>query len=96
MRGPLGSHRLLSRVYMPKVRFRLANPLAIPRLIVLEPWGGEYWLPPGKTYELVSEGDLACPMEIELYEERIVICAFDSAAALMTPYDDAGRELASA
>jgi hypothetical protein len=35
-------------------------------------------------------------MEIELYEERIVICAFDSAAALMTPYDDAGRELASA
>jgi len=41
---------------------------SLPRLIVLEPWGGEYWLPTGKTYEPVSEGDLAYPMEIELHE----------------------------
>jgi len=78
------------------VRFtlRLANRLAEPRIVVLEPWTGEYRLPAGAHLEITVDGTPRTPLEIELDGDRIVVHAFDTTDAMLTAYRD-GRELRS-
>jgi hypothetical protein len=61
---------------------------------VLEPWTGEYRLPPGVPLDLQVEGTPSTPLEIELEEDRIIVTAFDVGDALITAFR-AGRELRS-
>jgi hypothetical protein len=75
-----------------QVTLRLTNRLETPRKVVLEPWTGEYTLRPGKTFEIVAEGDLDHPLEVELIDEKLVVYAFDSAGAMLTIFAD-GEEL---
>jgi hypothetical protein len=75
-----------------KVTLKLTNRLDVPRLVVLEPWTGEYTLQPGRTFEIVAEGDLECPLEVEVIDERVVIYSLDSAGAMLTIFQD-GKEI---
>lgn len=74
-----------------KVTLKITNRLDTPRVVVLEPWAGEYTLHPGRTFEIVAEGDLECPLELEVIEERLVVYSFDSAGALLTIFRMARR-----
>lgn len=42
-------------------------------VVVLEPWGGEYDIEPDQALELVVEGNLGAPLEIEVDEKRLTI-----------------------
>jgi hypothetical protein len=75
-----------------KVTLRLTNQLDSSRVVVLEPWTGEYTLRPGKSFEIIAEGDLSLPLEVELVDDRFMVCAFDSAGALLRIYQD-GKEV---
>lgn len=75
-----------------KVTLKLTNNLGAPRTVVLEPWTGEYTLPPGETFEIVAEGDLTYPLEVELSEDRVIVYCFDSAGAQMSIFSQ-GKEL---
>jgi len=60
--------------------------------VVLEPRTGEYTLRHGKSFEVIAEGDLLLPLEVELIDDRLVVYAFDSAGALLRIFQD-GTEL---
>jgi hypothetical protein len=70
-----------------RVKLRITNSLDVPRRVVLEPWGGEYTLPPNKMYEIRAEGDLKLPLGVELLGDRILVHCFDSAGADMSIFD---------
>lgn len=65
------------------VTLRLRNSLDAPRTVFLEPWTDEYALNPGQTCDIVAEGDLSLPLEVEVDAERIVVHCFDSKGAFM-------------
>ena len=73
---------------------RLTNRTPRPQTVVLEPWTGEYRLPPGVPLDLQVEGSPSTPLEIELEGDRIIVTAFDTTDALITAFR-AGRELRS-
>lgn len=75
-----------------KVTLRVTNRLDRPRNVVLEPWTGEYTLQPGSSFDIVAEGDLSRPLEVEVVDDRIVLYAFDSAGAMLRIFQD-GSEL---
>jgi hypothetical protein len=77
-----------------KVTLRLTNSLQAARTVVLEPWTGEYKLRPGGTFDIVAEGNLEYPLQVELSEDRIIVYSFDSAGAQMSIFED-GNELKS-
>ena len=78
------------------VRFtlRLVNKLATPRVVVLEPWTGEYQLAAASTLDIAVTGSPKTPLEIELDGDRIIVYAFDTTDAMLTAYRD-GKELRS-
>ena len=73
---------------------RLTNSTPRPRTVLLEPWTGEYHLPPGVPLDLVVEGTPSTPLEIEVEEDRIVVTSFDTTDAMLTAFRG-GRELRS-
>lgn len=75
-----------------KVTLKLTNSLDRPRIVVLEPWTGEYTLRPGTSFEIVAEGNLEYPLEMEIVDDRILVYAFDSEGAMLTIFQD-GKEL---
>lgn len=75
-----------------RVTLRLTNSLEIARTVVLEPWTGEYTLRPGKAFDIVAEGDVAFPLQVELSDDRVIVHCFDSAGAEMSIFQD-GQEL---
>lgn len=77
-----------------RITLKITNSLTSARLLMIEPWTGEYNLPPGKTLEVVAEGDLAYPLEVEVTEDRFIVYGFDTINSLLTVFDD-GRELKS-
>ena len=79
-----------------RVRFtlRLTNNTPRKRTVMLEPWTGEYRLPPGVPLDLVVEGTPSTPLEIELEDDRIIVTSFDTRDSLMTAYRG-GEELCS-
>jgi hypothetical protein len=62
--------------------------------VVLEPWTGEYRLPPGVPLDIVVEGTPRTPVEVELHGDRVVITGFDTTDSMLTAYRD-GTELRS-
>lgn len=74
------------------VTLKLTNSLGSARVVVLEPWTGEYTLDSGKSLEVIADGDMSLPLEIELVDDRIVVYAFDSAGAILRIFQD-GKEL---
>ncbi|CAN5821445.1 hypothetical protein BH11GEM2_BH11GEM2_05730 [soil metagenome] len=77
-----------------KVTLRLSNNLDVARTVVIEPWTGEYTLRPGKAFDIVAEGDLGYPLQLELSEDRIIVYCFDSEGAQMSIFQD-GSEIKS-
>jgi hypothetical protein len=76
------------------VTLKLTNRLSRTCKVVLEPWTGEYSLKPGATFDIVAEGDLGLPLELEISAERLTIYSFDSEGALLTIIQN-GEELRS-
>jgi hypothetical protein len=75
-----------------KITLKLTNSLDRPRIVVLEPWTGEYTLRPGTSFEIVAEGNLEYPLEMEIVDDRILVYSFDSEGAMLTIFQD-GKEL---
>ena len=75
------------------VTLRLRNSLQERRTLILEPWTTEYVLEPGQTVVLVAEGDLSLPLEIELFEDQMIVYAFDSVGALLSVLTPDGEKL---
>ena len=75
-----------------KVTLRITNRLDTSRIVVLEPWAGEYTLAPGKSFDVVAEGDLEYPLELEILGDRVIVYSFDSAGALLSIFQD-GKEI---
>ena len=73
---------------------RITNNTSEAKTVVLEPWTGEYRLPPGVPLDIVVEGTPSTPLEIEVEDERIVVTSFDTMDAMLTAYR-AGKELRS-
>ncbi len=71
----------------------LKNALRSDRTLMVEPWTTEYTLQSGQRYEVRAEGDLSLPLEIELTDEGVTLCSFDSEGALVTVFFD-GVEVA--
>jgi len=71
-----------------KVTLRLTNSLDVARTVVLEPWTGEYTLRPGETFDIIAQGDVALPLQVELTEDRVIVYCFDSAGAEMSIFRD--------
>ncbi|MCP3098372.1 hypothetical protein LZ198_05695 [Myxococcus sp. K15C18031901] len=66
-----------------KVTLKLRNTTADALEVVLEPWTGQYRLPPGVAFDVVAEGDISLPLEVEIFEGRIIVYSFDSEGADM-------------
>jgi hypothetical protein len=75
-----------------RIRLKLKNTLGAARTVVLEPWTTEYVLGPGRTFEILAQGDLTYPLEIELFEEQVIVYSLDSEGAILTVFEN-GREL---
>ncbi len=78
------------------IRFtlRITNNTTRFQMVMLEPWTGEYRLPPGVPLDLVVEGTPTGPLEIELEADRLVVFSFPTTDAMLTAYRE-GRELRS-
>jgi len=74
------------------VALKLTNSGDAKRTVILEPWAGEYVLGPGRSYEIIAEGDLGRPLEIEFDNETVTVYSFDSEGALLTIFEN-GKEL---
>jgi hypothetical protein len=77
-----------------RVTLKVTDSLPSARLLMIEPWTGEYDLPPGKTLDVLAEGDLTYPLEIEVTEDRFILYGFDSVDSMLTVFDN-GKELKS-
>jgi hypothetical protein len=66
------------------LRLIIRNSLPTRRTLILEPWTTEVGIEPGESVIVQAEGDLSKPLEVELYEDRIVVYSFDSEGALLT------------
>lgn len=77
-----------------RFRLRLVNDEAVSRIVVLEPWTGEYRLDAHSTLDVAVEGTPATPLVIRLVDAHILVEAFDTEDALLTAYRD-GKELRS-
>lgn len=75
-----------------RVTLKVTNKFAEPRVLIVEPWASEYLLPPGKSFDVIANGDLSYPLEIELVADHITVYAFDSAGAMITVQHE-GREV---
>ena len=70
-----------------RVTLKITNSLPVARILMLEPWAGEYRLSPGKTLEVIAEGDFAFPLEFEVRDDRVVLHGFDTTDSMLTVYD---------
>jgi hypothetical protein len=73
---------------------RITNTTQRLQTVMLEPWTGEYRLPPGVPLDLVVEGTPSTPLQIDIEDDRLVVTSFDTINALITAYRD-GKELRS-
>lgn len=71
------------KVANAKVTLKLRNTTAAALEVVLEPWTGQYRMPPGVAFDVVAEGDLSLPLEVEILEGRVIVHCFDSEGADM-------------
>ena len=71
-----------------QVRLRITNSLDSAQTVVLEPWTTEHRLQLGEGVDLLASGDSAYPLEIELVDDRIIVCCFDSERASMSILGD--------
>ena len=78
---------------MERVKLRIRNELATERTLILEPWAYELPFPPGVTYLVVAEGDLAYAFEVQFGEQYVTVYAHDNAGASLELYDADGRQL---
>ena len=67
-----------------RLTLKVTNKFDEPRVLVVEPWASEYLLPPGKSFDVIADGDLSYPLEIELSADHITVYAFDCAGAMIT------------
>jgi hypothetical protein len=70
------------------ISIKLTNRLSTLYKIMLEPWTGVYTLESGKSFDIVAEGDITLPLEVEVCDDRLILTAFDSAGALLTVFQD--------
>lgn len=65
------------------IRIIVRNSLSEARTVVLEPWSGQYTLPANHAYEIVAYGDLSLPIELELFDDQLIVHSLDSAGAML-------------
>ena len=73
-----------------KVTLRLTNRLEAPQTLVLEPWTTEYKLQPGESIDILAEGNVELPLEVEVEGDQLTLHSFDSAGALLTVVRESG------
>jgi len=73
------------------VTLRLTNHLSHPRTLILEPWTTEYTLQAGDSIEILAEGDVSLPLEVEVANNSWTLHCFDSQGALLTVTREPGR-----
>ena len=73
-----------------KVRLRVTNQVPSAQTLVLEPWTTEYKLDPGESLDIVAEGDVAYPLQVELIPGQVILHSFDSKGAMMTVVPTSG------
>jgi hypothetical protein len=78
----------VSSKHSGRVTLKVTNRLEEARVLIIEPWATEYMLPAGSSFDVIAEGDLALPLEVEVADDRITVYAFDSAGALLTVLDN--------
>lgn len=65
---------------------RVINKSPVTRHLVVEPWGGEYQIPPGDCLDLVAEGDRHHIVEVELSNDRLVVSSLGHVGAKITVF----------
>ena len=55
------------------VSLRLRNERAVAATLHLEPWGEEYTMPPGATFQVVGRGPKGDSLELEIGDEHLVV-----------------------
>lgn len=72
---------------MISFRLKIRNSLPNRRTLVLEPWTTEITIDPARIVTVVVEGGMGESLEVELFEDRVILYSFDSEGALLTPLD---------
>jgi hypothetical protein len=69
---------------------RLRNGRATPMAILVEPWGDQHVIAPGKTVQVVATGPVATPsLEIEHADDRIVVYGWSGSRVAVIPDEGA-------
>lgn len=55
------------------LRLRIKNTSAEPVVFILEPWGNEYNMPPGTTFEVLATGPEGDELELQFAEHEITL-----------------------
>lgn len=63
---------------------KLTNRLGEAHRVILEPWGGEYPIAPGETFDLLVEDAAAHPLVVELLADRLVIHSLHEGNAMLS------------
>jgi hypothetical protein len=71
-----------------KIKLMLTNNSGTSVPVVLEPWAGVYTLDPGKSFDILAEGELELPFHLEISETQMTLNSFDSEGALLTIFQD--------
>ncbi|MDB4952313.1 MAG: hypothetical protein JWM27_4962 [Gemmatimonadetes bacterium] len=67
-----------------QITIRVTNNLSVERQVILEPWATEYCLTPGNSVDVAAAGNASFPLEVEVFENRIIVHCFDSQGATMS------------
>jgi hypothetical protein len=78
-----------------RIRLQITNSLSSARILMIEPWTGEYPLPPGKSLDVLAEGDISYPLEIKVTEEQFIVYGFDTTNSLLTVLEWSGARVIS-
>jgi hypothetical protein len=82
----------MSREAQGRITVRIRNSLRMPRIVVLEPWSSQHTLASEQAFDIVADGDLSLPIEVELFEDTIIVHGLDSAGSTLRVFSD-GVEL---
>ncbi len=60
---------------------QITNTRSITVLFHLEPWGDEYKMPPGATFDLMAKGPEGASLQIEVADDSITVWGWEGSVA---------------